>query len=291
MISRNTTFTYKGPAVDVAKVARELGVRYVLEGRVRRAGNRARITAQLIDAASGRHLWADRYDRELADVFEVQDEIARTITGELAPGIIAAEMQQARRKDASQLDAWDRTMRAHWHLRCFTREDLAEARRLLSEAIALDPANAMALSDLALAHHFDGVFGWAEDLAQSFVRCGEAARRAVAIDDEDANAHTALAIYELFSGRHEEARRRLGRALDLNPNSVFARGYLGVSCAFAGDCEATFANADEAIRLSPRDQLLIIWRLCKGWAALLSERYQEAVEFANRSRRRQSRVS
>ena len=258
---------------------------------MRRAGNRARITAQLIDAASGRHLWADRYDRELADVFEVQDEIARTITGELAPGIIAAEVQQARRKDASQLDAWDRTMRAHWHLRCFTREDLAEARRLLSEAIALDPANAMALSDLALAHHFDGVFGWAEDLAQSFVRCGEAARRAVAIDDEDANAHTALAIYELFSGRHEEARRRLGRALDLNPNSVFARGYLGVSYAFAGDCEATFANADEAIRLSPRDQLLIIWRLCKGWAALLSERYQEAVEFANRSRRRQSRVS
>ena len=133
---------------------------------MRRAGNRARITAQLIDAASGRHLWADRYDRELADVFEVQDEIARTITGELAPGIIAAEMQQARRKDASQLDAWDR-MRAHWHLRRFTQEDLAEARRLLSEAIALDPANAMALSDLALAHHFDGVFGWAEGLAQS----------------------------------------------------------------------------------------------------------------------------
>jgi len=142
-----------------------------------------------------------------------------------------------------------------------------------------------------MRHHFDGVFGWAEDLAQSFVRCGEPARRAVAIDDGDANAHTALAIYELFSGRHEEARRRLGRALDLNPNSVFARGYLGVSYAFAGDCEATFANADEAIRLSPRDHLLIIWHLCKGWAALLSERYQEAVEFANRSRRRQSRVS
>jgi len=280
VISRNTTFTYKGPAVDVAKVARELGVRYVLEGSVRRAGNRVRITAQLIDAASGRHLWANRYDRELADVFEVQDEIARTITGELAPGIIAAEVQHARRKDASQLDAWDRTMRAHWHIRRFTREDMTEALRLLEEAIALDPANAMAFGDMALAHHFDGVFGWGEDLAQSFIRCGEAARRAVAIDDGDANAHTALAIYELFSGRHEEARRRLRRALDLNPNSVFARGYLGVSYAFAGDCEATFANADEAIRLSPRDHLLIIWHLCKGWAALLSERYEEAVGLA-----------
>ena len=117
VISRNTTFTYKGPAIDVAKVARELRVRYVLEGSVRRGGTRVRITAQLIDAASGRHLWADRYDRELADVFAVQDEIARTISSQLAPGIIAAEMQQARRKDASQLDAWDRTMRAHWHIR------------------------------------------------------------------------------------------------------------------------------------------------------------------------------
>ena len=101
-----------------------------------------------------------------------------------------------------------------------------------------------------MRHHFDGVFGWAEDLAQSFVRCGEAARRAVAIDDGDANAHTALAIYELFSGRNEEARRRLRRALDLNPNSVFARGYLGIAYAFAGDCGAAFANADEAIRLA-----------------------------------------
>src|ERR1044071_8028546 len=147
VISRNTSFTYKGPAVDIAKVARELGVRYVLEGSVRRAGNRVRITAQLVDAANGHHLWADRYDREMADVFAVQDEIARTITGELAPGVIAAEMQQARRKDPGQLDAWDRIMRAHWHIRRFTRDDLAEARRLLEQAVELDPANATAFSD------------------------------------------------------------------------------------------------------------------------------------------------
>jgi len=149
VISRNTSFTYKGPAVDVGKAAGELGVRYVLEGSVRRAGSRVRITAQLIDAANGRHLWADRYDRELADVFALQDEIARTITGELAPGIIAAEMQQARRKDPNQLDAWDRTMRAHWHIRRFTREDMAEARLLLEEAIARDAANAIALRALS----------------------------------------------------------------------------------------------------------------------------------------------
>src|SRR5438552_10804340 len=150
VISRSTSFAFKGPAVDVGKIGRELGVRYVLEDSVRRAGNRVRITAQLIEAASGHHLWADRYDRELADVFAVQDEICRSITGAIAPGIIAAEIRQAQRKDPDQLDAWDRTVRAHWHVRRFTREDLTEARRLLTEAIALDPANSMAYADLAL---------------------------------------------------------------------------------------------------------------------------------------------
>jgi TolB-like protein/Flp pilus assembly protein TadD len=280
VISRSTSFTYKGAAVDVAKVARELGVRYVLEGSVRRAGNRVRITAQLIDAASGHHLWADRYDRELADVFVVQDEIARNITGAIAPGIISAEMQHAQRKDPSQLDAWDHIMRAHWRIRRFTQDDMAEARRLLTQAIALDPANSMALSDLAFACHFEAVFGWGDGPAASHAVLGEAARKAVAMDDSDAAAHTALAIYDLFSGRHEESRRRLRRALDLDPDSVFARGYLGASYAFSGDYEAALPHLDEAIRLSPRDPLLIIWHVCKGWAALLTQRYEEAVGFA-----------
>src|SRR5438067_821383 len=263
VISRSTSFAFKGPAVDVGKIGRELGVRYVLEGSVRRAGNRVRITAQLIDAATGHHLWADRYDRELADVFAVQDEIAQTITGEMAPGIIAAEMQQARRKDPSQLDAWDRTLRAHWHIRRFTREDMAEARRLLEQAIEFDPANAMAWADVSVAYHFEACFGWDEGVAQTYVRCGEAARRAVAIDDGDANAQSALAMYDLFQGRHEEARRRLRRAVDLDPNSAFARGYLGVSYAFTGDYDAALPILDEAVRLSPRDPLLVIWHLCK----------------------------
>jgi len=270
--------------VDVSKVGRELGVRYVLEGSVRRAGNRVRITAQLIEAATGHHLWADRYDRELADVFAVQDEIARNITGAIAPGIIAAEIRQAQRKDPDQLDAWDRTVRAHWHIRRFTREDLAEARRLLTEAVLLDPANSMAYADLALARHFEAVFGWGDGPVESHNRLGEAARKAVAADDTDAMAHTALAIFELFSGHHDEARRRLHRALSLNPNSEFARGYLGGSFAFGGDCETALSHLDEAIRLSPRGLLVIIWHLCKGWAALLAERYQEAVRFTEEAR-------
>jgi TolB-like protein/class 3 adenylate cyclase/Flp pilus assembly protein TadD len=284
VISRTTSFTYKGPAVDVGKVGRELGVRYVLEGSVRRAGNRVRITAQLIDAATGHHLWADRYDRELADVFAVQDEIARSITGAIAPGIIAAEVRQAQRKDPDQLDAWDRTVRAHWHIRRFTREDLAEARRLLTEAISSDPTNSMAYADLAFARHFEAVFGWGDGPVESHIRLGEAARKAVATDDNDAMAHTALAIFELFSGHHEEARRRLHRALDLNPNSEFARGYLGASYAFGGDYEAALPHLEEAIRLSPRGLLLVIWHISKGWAALAAERYETAVEFTERAR-------
>ena len=284
VISRSASFTYKGPGVDVGKVGRELGVRYVLEGSVRRAGNRVRITAQLIEAATGHHLWADRYDRELADVFAVQDEIARSITGAIAPGIIAAEIRQAQRKDPDQLDAWDRTVRAHWHVRRFTREDLAEARRLLTEAISLDPANSMAYADLAFARHFEAVFGWGDGPVESHNRLGEAAGKAVAADDGDAVAHTALAIFELFSGRHEEARRRLHRTLNLNRNSEFARGYLGGSYAFGGDYEAALPHLEEAIRLSPRGLLVVIWHLCKGWAALLAERYEEAVEFTAHAR-------
>lgn len=283
VISRSTSFTYKGPAVDVGKVARELGVRYVLEGSVRRAGNRVRITAQLIDAETGHHLWADRYDRELADVFAVQDEIAQSIVGAIAPGIISAETRHAQNKDPSQLDAWDRTVRAHWHIRRFTQSNLAEARQLLEEAIALDPTNSMAFADLAFARHFESVFGWGDGPADSHARLGEAARKAVAADDSDAMAHTSLAIFDLFSGRHEEARRRLRRALDLDPNSMFACGYLGISYAFSGDYEAAQTNLEEAMRLSPRGPLLIIWHLGKSWAALLAGRDEEAVEYATQA--------
>jgi adenylate cyclase len=150
-------------------------------------------------------------------------------------------------------------MRAHWHIRRFRREDMAEARRLLGEAIDLDPANAIALGDLSFANHFEACFAWCEDVTQSYARAGEMARRALAIDDSDAHAHSALAIYDLFQDRHEEARRRLRRAIDLDPNSPFARGYLGCSYGFAGDYETALPLLEEAIRLSPRDPLLVIW--------------------------------
>jgi adenylate cyclase len=142
----------------------------------------------------------------------------------------------------------------------------------------------MAYADLALARHFEAVFGWGDGPIESHNQLGEAARKAVATDESDAIAHTALAIFELFSGRHEEARRRLHRALDLNPNSEVARGYLGASYAFSGDYEVALSHLEEAILLSPRGLLLLIWHLCKGWAGLLTERDEEAVEFTEHAR-------
>ena len=232
VIARNSSFTYKGKSVDVRQVGRELGVRYVLEGSVRKAANRVRITAQLIDAGGGQHIWAERYDRALEDIFVVQDEITQSITGAIAPGIVAAEIQRIQGKKVTELAQWERVMRAHWHVQRFTREDCNEAILLIEEILQRDSENAMALADLAYNWHMGGLFGWTtETLPMAMERMGAAARRAVAADDRDAAAQTSLAVYELFSDQHDDAIRRLSRAIELDPNSSFARGYLG-TCVY-----------------------------------------------------------
>ena len=280
VIARNSSFTYRGQAIDVRKVAKDLGVRYVLEGSVRRAGQKIRVTAQLVDAASARHVWADRYDRDLVDLFAVQDEITRSIIGAIAPGIVMAEIQHSQSKTAAELDTWDRIMRAHWHIRRFTREDFSEARRLIEELLRHEQNNAVALGDLAFSLHFAAIFGWADSPSVAMERMGELAQRAVESDDRDAAAHTSLAIHELFSGRHDDALRRLARAIELNPNSSFAHGYVGVVYGFGGDPERAIENVHEAIRLSPRDLLMVIWRVVEGWAHLSAERFDQAAEAA-----------
>jgi len=210
VIARNSSFSYKGKSVDVREVGRDLGVRYVLEGSVRKAGNRVRITAQLIDATSGHHVWAERYDRALEDIFAVQDEITRSIIGAIAPGIVAAEIQRTRGKEAAQLGQWERVMRAHWHVWRFTREDCREAFHLTDEILRRDPNNALALADLSFNWHFGGVFGWTtEPIAKAMEKSGDAARRAVAAEDRDATAQAVLAVYEVFSNRHDDAIKRL----------------------------------------------------------------------------------
>jgi adenylate cyclase len=280
VIARNSTFTYRGQAIDVRKVAKDLDVRYVLEGSVRRAGQKIRVTAQLVDATSARHVWADRYDRDLVDLFAVQDEITRAIIGAIAPGIVMAEIQHSQSKTAGELDTWDRIMRAHWHIRRFTRGDFSEARRLIEELLRHEPNNAVALGDLAFSLHFAVIFGWVDSPAAEMTRMGKLAQRAVESDDQDAAAHTSLAIHELFMGRHDDALRRPARAIELNPNSSFAHGYVGVVHAFGGEADRALESVQEAMRLSPRDLLVVIWRVVEGWAHLSAARFDRAAESA-----------
>ena len=284
VIARNSSFSYKGKSVDVREVGRDLGVRYVLEGSVRKAGNRVRITAQLIDATSGHHVWAERYDRALEDIFAVQDEITRSIIGAIAPGIVAAEIQRTRGKEAAQLGQWERVMRAHWHVWRFTREDCREAFHLTDEILWRDPNNALALADLSFNWHFGGVFGWTtEPIAKAMEKSGNAARRAVAAEDRDATAQAALAVYEVFSNRHDDAIKRLMRAIELDPNSSLARGQLGVALSFGGEPDRSIAALEDAKRLSPRDYLMVIWHAVDAWSHLHAERFADAMACAKQA--------
>ncbi len=283
VVARNSSFTYKDKSVDVRQVGRELGVRYVLEGSVRKSGSRVRITAQLVDTSDGHHVWAERYDRGLEDIFAVQDEMTNQITSAIAPGIVAAEVQRAQAKDAAELGTWERLMRAHWHIQRFNPQDFKEAIRLLDELLRHEPNNATALSDLAFAWHFFGSFAWGDDPVAAYARSGELARRAVAVDDKDATALSMAAIDELFSGRHDDAIRRLQRAIEIDPNSSFARGMLSAVYSFTGEADRAIQQAHEAIRLSPRDFLNVIWHITTAWAHLSAERFEEAAECARRA--------
>jgi adenylate cyclase len=179
VIARNSTFTYKGQAVEVTQVARELGVRYVIEGSVRKAGNRVRITAQVVEAASGNHLWAERYDRDLKDIFALQDEMAQTIVGAVEPELSAAEREHAARKPPESLDAWETYQRGLWHLWSFTRDDNAETQRVLRRAQELDPSFATAYAFESYSHYLDAMLGFSEAPDESLAAALTAAKRAL----------------------------------------------------------------------------------------------------------------
>ncbi len=283
VIARNSTFTYKGKAVHVKQVAQDLGVRYVLEGSVRKAGNRVRITAQLIDASTGHHVWAERYDRDLEDIFAVQDEITENIVTSVGPEFFSAEMQRAQRKEVRSLDAWDYVMRASSHHSRYTRKDVAEAQRLLRKAIELDPMSAEAFCLLAFTHLMQVQFGWSESVVQSINEATKAAQSAVAIDDRDAWAHTALGMVDLISKRYDNAVRRLERAIALNPNLANAYGGLGQALALAGEYNGAVTQINKAIRLSPRDPFMVYWFGHLGLASFVEERYEDACDWGSKA--------
>jgi len=285
VIARNSSFAYEGKAIDIRTVGRELGVRYVLEGSVRRIANRIRITAQLIDAAAGAHLWSEKYDRDLTDLFALQDEIARDIVGVVAPQMLDAEMRRARRKDPQSLDAWEAAVRAQWHLAQLNREDNAESLRLASRSAELDPGDTAGLNIAAFAHIYNAVFGWSGSAGQSFMAANEVARKAVSIDSRDEVSQTALGSTELFLGQHDSALERLRAAVALNPSFSWAHGNLGLALTFAGKSDEALASLKEALRLSPIDPFAFLWIYLLGFAEFLLGRDQQALDLTERSLR------
>ena len=282
VISRNSSFTYKGTAVHVKKVAAELGVHYVLEGSVRRTADRVRITGQLIDAIRDRHVWAERYDRELDDIFAVQDEITENIVASVAPEFLSAEMERTVGKRGSNLDAWERVMQARWHIGMYTKEANETGRQLLLEAIALDPKFAQAYSELSVTHGFDVLYGWSENASQSSAAAASAAQQAVSLDGSDALAHAVLGLVLTLDRKHDDAIDILKGSIRLNPNMAAAHGYLGVVYGLVGDYKAAVEAVDRAMRLSPRDYNRAIWLAGKAMAAFGACHYEEVAELAGR---------
>jgi TolB-like protein/cytochrome c-type biogenesis protein CcmH/NrfG len=283
VIARNSSFTYKGKTMEIKQVAADLGVRYVLEGSVRKAGKKVRITAQLIDAPTGYHVWAERYDRDLEDIFAVQDEITHNIVRSVGPEFLSAEMKRAQRKDVLSLDVWDCIMRASSHHGRYTKKDAKEAQNLLYKAIELDPMSPEAFCLLSFTHLMQLQFGWSESTAKTIKKAEEAAQSAVAIDSRDAWAHTALGLVDLISKRYDEAICRLEDAIDLNPNLANAYGALGQAMALAGEYEAAVTHINKAIRLSPHDPFVVYWLGHLGIAAFADERYEDACYWGRKT--------
>jgi adenylate cyclase len=256
VIARNSCFTYKGRAVDVKQVGRELGVRYVLEGSVRRAANRVRITAQLVESEAGKHVWAERYDRDLVDIFAVQDEITEAVTTAIAPAIAHAEQQRAMRRPPGNLDAWGAYQRGLWHLSKANPEDDAIAEKLFQQAVDLDPTFAGPYSALALVQLQSAAIYQKLDLVQAQRSAEALARRAVALDAADAEARSCLGWALQARGELEGALAEIDRALTMSPNLAIAHGHRGATLIFSGRPKEGLAALETCIRLNPRDPFL-----------------------------------
>ena len=283
VIARNSSFTYKGQAVEVKRVASELGVRYVIEGSVRKAGSRVRISAQLIDATTGRHVWAERYDRSLVDIFDLQDEMTQTIAGAVEPELSAAERERAARNPPESLDAWEIYQRGLWHLWNFTKDDVAEARRLLRQVHELDPAFATAYAFESYSHFMDVFLGRAKMPEESLEAALTAANKALALDDRDPVAYFALGRVYTMRGEHDAAVAELEKALELSPSFALAHHGLGFALVLSGRLEEGAEELDKTIRLSPRDPILWGTMAFLSIACNLLQQYEAAVDWARRA--------
>jgi TolB-like protein/Tfp pilus assembly protein PilF len=287
VIARNSSFTYKGKAVPMKQIAEELGASYVIEGSVRKGGDRVRITAQLSDVTTGSHIWAERYDRELSDVLAVQDEITEAVVAAIEPQLYVAENFRARRKPPDSMDAWDLVMRAVSHYWRVTREDNAIAQALLEKAIAIDPNYGQVLGVLAACHAFGSRMGW-EDPSTALPIAERTALAAIRADDEDPWAHFALGYVYLHARRFDDALAECELALRLNPSFPLAQGLQALTLSFAGRWEEGSTAARRALRLSPRDPFSAMNYATASYAQFVGRAYEEAMRLARETIRRRS---
>jgi adenylate cyclase len=251
VIARNSSFTYKGRAVDVKRVGRELGVRYVLEGSLRKSGDRIRVTAQLVEAETGKHVWAERCDRDLAEIFALQDEITEAVTIAIAPAIADAELHRAMRKPPGSLDAWGAYQRGLWHLGKVTADDNAVAQKFFQQAIDLDPNFAGGYWGLAAAQIGAVAAFQRGKLVEALSSMEALMRRAVALDSGDAGARSSLGSALQLSGDSVGALAEIERAVAMSPNLASAHGALGRTLIYSGRPKEGLAAAQRYLRLDP----------------------------------------
>jgi len=275
VLARHSSFAFKGRAVDVTEIGRKLGARYVIEGSVRKAGNRIRITAQLVEAATGSHLWAERYDRNLLDLFTLQDELARAVAATVGARIEAAGRARAAALSPNALQAYDLLLRAKaLHLK-FTKNDNEQARLLAQRAIEIDPTNAQAHAYYANACLNIYLAYWAPDLDRFRAEALEFAKRAVTLDDGDNSARWILGLVHNSRSEYEEARFHIERALENNPNDTEARGVFAILLNSIGQPEAALEQFELIRRLNPFE--LSWFPLIKGWVYFNARRYDDAI--------------
>ncbi|PWT77639.1 MAG: CadC-family transcriptional regulator [Acidobacteria bacterium] len=288
VIARNSSFMFKGRAVDVKEIGRELGVRYVLEGSIRKASNRVRVTGQLIDASSGAHLWADRFDGSLEDVFELQDEITAKVIGAIAPKMEQAEMERAKRKPTGSLDAYDYYLRGLASTYLGTKEAIAEALSLFNRAIEHDPDFGAAHGMAAWCHLWRHVNGWTSDRSEEEAETQYLVRRAALIGKDDAVALCFGGLVLAFvTGDCEGGIALIDRALALNPNLAAAWNASGWVRAFLGETDVAIEHIQRATRLSPLDPLMFVMHHVTGLAHFVAGRYREAALSAGKALREQ----
>jgi TolB-like protein len=283
VIARNSSFTYKGKAIDVKQVARELGVRYVLEGSVRRSANRVRISVQLIDANAGTQIWGDRFDRELVDLFAVQDEITEQVAGAIEPELLKAEGGRAVARPRGNLSAWDLVRQGTWHFHQLTEPTHQRALQLFREAARFAPDLAEAQMWVSRAATGVAAYGWCRDPDAILRESLAAALAAVRRDEKDAYSHFALAMTQVFLGNLVEAIRAAEKAIELSPSFALAHVGLGMGLLYSGRPEEAIEPIARGLRLNPFDPQNSHWFRIQALALYFSGQKEQALAAAQRA--------